>query len=241
MEVSPNDHIQQQIFWYGYYEKEYALTFESFVQKNSVVFDIGANAGYYSLITATKAIEGQVFSFEPYSIHFEELGKNIGINKLKNIFPIKLAVSDKEEESQLFISDDTNSGMTGLNAAKNFSGQIEKIKTILLDNWMKKQDIQRIDCIKIDIEGAEYFALAGMKDILQNFKPVLFIEIANELLHHFGHNATDIYTLLQGHGYTPYQVMAVNNIRKINTRLEDNLILFLPNNYDIPASITVQE
>ena len=56
----PQDHIQRTILWYGFYEKDSILTWEKLIDRDSVVFDIGANIGYYTLIAAHKAFNAAV-------------------------------------------------------------------------------------------------------------------------------------------------------------------------------------
>src|SRR5947209_9606735 len=52
MYVNVRDHIQKNIFWYGYYQKEFDLTWISFIKPNSIILDIGANIGYYSVLAS---------------------------------------------------------------------------------------------------------------------------------------------------------------------------------------------
>lgn len=83
-------------YWLGSYENEKVKIFKKFVKKGRVVFDIGANVGYYSLLAANLVgPSGKVFAFEPLRSNFEHLKKNADINFYRNIFPFEVAVSDK--------------------------------------------------------------------------------------------------------------------------------------------------
>ena len=93
MYVIPSEHIQQQLFWYGYYEKKAILTWEAFIHKGDTVLDIGANTGYYSLVAASKA--KQVYAFEPATSIRQLLEKNITLNKINNIKVQAVAISNK--------------------------------------------------------------------------------------------------------------------------------------------------
>ena len=76
--VEPREHIQQQLFWYGFYEKIYVLTWEAFILPGAVVLDIGANFGYYSMVAAPKA--SAVYAFEPEPGNFTNLcAGNVGL------------------------------------------------------------------------------------------------------------------------------------------------------------------
>jgi FkbM family methyltransferase len=237
--VSPQEHIQRQLFWYGYYEKKYVLTWERFVSEDAVVFDIGANIGYYSIIAAKQATTGVIYSFEPYSDSFSLLQRNIAFNKLSNIIPVQAAISNENGEKKLFITGSDNTGMTGLTKAENFSGRIETVQAISLDEWIKKTRLKRITIIKMDIEGSEYNALKGMEGLLQKCKPVLFIEISNSLLKSYGVDNTDIYKLLASHNYKAYSISEKQVLKPIYAPVEDNLVVFLPNGFLAPDSIRV--
>ena len=239
--VTPQDHIQRQLFWYGYYEKKFILTWESFVQKDSVIIDIGAHIGYYSLIASKKAVDGHVYSFEPFSVSYNLLKKNIELNHIQNVFPFQLAVTNKKEEKILFISDPENSGMTGFNQSENFTGETEMANTISLDQWVKDQKLKKLDFIKIDIEGSEFNSLQGMKSVLLEFKPVLFIEVFHTLLLRFGYDYRDLYQFLKEYGYQPFLIEGQNRLKPLSSPAEDELIVFLPKNYSFPEEIQIVE
>ena len=203
MYVNPSEHIQQQLFWYGYYEKEVISVWESFVQNDFTVMDIGANAGYYSLIAAKKA--GQVYAFEPSPVMRKQLEENIALNKIQNISVIPYAASDREGTATLYLSANDNTGMTGMQPAANFSGATVTINTICIDEWIETKGSPTINTIKIDVEGAEMKVLEGMKDLLKRDHPDIFIEIIDSLLEKYGHKGKDVFEFLEGFGYTPYE------------------------------------
>ena len=239
--VTPQEHIQRQLFWYGFYEKKFILTWENFIQKDSVVIDIGANIGYYSLIASKKAAGGKVYSFEPFSGSYHLLKKNIELNHIQNIFPFQLAISNQRDEKILFISDPENSGMTGFTQAENFAGETEIATAVALEQWVKVHDLKKIDFIKIDIEGSEYDSLLGMKSVLQVFKPVLFIEVSDMLLQRFNHDFKDLYNFLQVYGYKPFFIEKPNILKPLLSPAQDELIVFLPKNYSLPEAIQLVE
>ena len=231
MYVNPSEHIQQQLFWYGYYEKNSILTWEAFVKPDDIVFDIGANTGYYSLVAAPKA--KRVYAFEPAQSIRRSLEKNIQLNKFSNISVEDYAISNERKETQLYLSDRDNTGMTGLYPAENFKGNIEFIRTITLDEWATDHITQRIAMIKIDAEGSEMNILTGMEIILKEQKPVIFIEILTELLKRFGHAPADIFKYLWSYGYTAYEPVKPQVLQLLSEPKESDTVIFLPEGYGV--------
>jgi FkbM family methyltransferase len=227
-QTDPRDHIQKQILWYGFYEKKYVLAWEKMMEPGKIVIDIGANAGYYSLVASVKVHSGKVYAFEPNPVTYKMLLENIQLNNIKNIYPLQLAVSSGEEEKDLFISDIDNTGMTGLSKAENFSGKTALVKTVSLDYWVAQNKIGKIDFIKIDIEGGELLALQGMKNIVQFMRPGIFIECSDELLQRFGNNSQDMFSFFDDYEYHGFRIISANEIQKLNEPIEDELVLFLP-------------
>ncbi|MEK7451566.1 MAG: FkbM family methyltransferase [Patescibacteria group bacterium] len=163
-------------YWLGSYENEKVKIFKKFVKKGRVVFDIGANVGYYSLLAANLVgPSGKVFAFEPLRSNFEHLKKNADINFYRNIFPFEVAVSDKSGSALLAFTSSLQSGL-----AEN--GNI-KVKTIGLDDWVDGGNLLMPDLLKIDVEGAELSVLKGALNILKKYHPIIFLSVHSSELH----------------------------------------------------------
>ncbi|HEX7847805.1 MAG TPA: FkbM family methyltransferase, partial [Chitinophagaceae bacterium] len=235
----PAEHIQQQIFWYGYYEKEAVLTWEAFLHKHAVCLDIGANTGYYSIIAAAKA--KQVYAFEPSSVNRNWLTKNIALNDLTNIHVQSFAVSNQKGNEHFYNADNSNSGMSGLSKPGNFAGSIENVETISLDEWLSANNITHVDCIKIDVEGAEMNVLQGMENRIDKLKPVIFIEVIEELLQKFGHSVPAIFNFLWDKGYKAYAVPAAKVLQLIEEPIEAYTLIFIPADHLVPDGISIKK
>ena len=210
---------------------------ESLVKDDFIILDIGANAGYYSLIAAAKLRTGQVHAFEPSSPARKEFEKNISLNGFMNIHVSPLAVTDKKDKLTFFISDPNNIGMSGLKAAENFSGNTETVNSISIDEWIRTENILKVNMIKIDIEGAEMKALQGMKEALRSFQPIIFIEINTGLLTKYENSPADIYQLLRSFEYNAYEAVKPNQLKLMNDAKEGDSIIFLPAQYILPKNI----
>lgn len=237
MNVNATDHIQKSIFWYGAYEKNVSLFWQRLVQEDSVVLDIGANIGYFSLLAAAKAKKGKVFSMEPVSAFRKCLKENLALNALTNVTVLPYCVSDESGWTEIFLAESDNLGMSGLTPSENFSGKKERVECIVVDDWRRQNAIPKIQLLKIDIEGAEKKALAGMAGLLQTDQPIVLIEIIESLLQNFESSAADVYALLQRHQYTPYEILSPVLLKKISAPKDGYDIVFLPHKQTLPAGI----
>lgn len=239
MELSANDHIEKYLFWYGSYEKKEVITMQTFLTADSVVVDIGANIGYYSLMAAKKAPAGHIYSFEPVRNNLEKLERNISLNGVTVIHPIKAAISNISGSTTVYVSADDNSGMSGLRSAENFSGESEIVKCFALDDAVTEYNLPKIDLIKIDVEGSEVNVLQGMKNTRSQQKPVLLIEVSAATLSMYNEKIETIYRILSADQYAAYKVTEKNMLEKISIPQEADLVFFVPEQYAFPAEIKV--
>ena len=131
-----------------------------------IVFDIGAYVGDTAL-WFSKAVgpQGKVFAFEPEPRNFEKLKANLERNKVTNVIPLKLALSENEEEMQV-------SSAAGLSLITQ-TGTGLSVKVTTIDNFVEANKLPRVDFIKMDVEGHELKVLKGAQETIENFKPSL--------------------------------------------------------------------
>ncbi len=208
MNLFVNDWVQQNLFVYGIYEKNETKYWISKVKTSQIIFDIGTNVGYYSLIAAKqiKKNNGNIYAFEPIKKTYNRLKENIELNSFKCIQAFNVAVSDKEGEIKINIGDNKNWGMSSLNEHDYLSGEFEIVKKIAIDDFCKEQEIKSIDLIKIDVEGAEFMVLKGMETSLNKFKPEILIEIFEPNLKKQNITPADVFNFLWNKGYKSYKI-----------------------------------
>jgi|LakMenEpi03Aug12_release.lakeMendotaPanAssembly.Ray.scaffolds.fasta_scaffold171457_3 FkbM family methyltransferase len=149
---------------------------------NSLFIDCGANYGAYSIPISKKKPNTTIICFDPSKSALSELKNNIQLNKSKNIKYYDYGISDKI--SKAFFSDNisnfNNSGEYSFNRLK-FS---YKVNTITLDNFLENFNIKiyKKIVIKLDVEGYEFKALVGMKNLLLNNDVIIFFEFSRMLL-----------------------------------------------------------
>ena len=157
------------------------------INEGDIVVDLGANIGYYTLIAA-KLVgnKGKVFSFEPEPKNFEILKKNVEINGYQNVILEQKAVSDVNEKTNLYLSQGI--GTHSLKPNQNTTMKTIPIESIRLDDYFKNLNLtNKINFVKIDVEGAEFNVLSGMDNILKQSKNLkLFTEFASDLIEESG-------------------------------------------------------
>ena len=162
--------IGSHLMFGGHWEAHYTAAFERLLRPGNVVVDIGANHGVYALIAAARvAPNGHVYAFEG-SEHFCELIRaSISVNGLDRIITVvNRAVADRAFETTL-VADVQMSGGGHLAAegvseappASSLGTRSQAIQCIALDDYFS-DPVQKVDAIKMDIEGAEGLALKGM-------------------------------------------------------------------------------
>ena len=135
------------------------------VREGMIVFDLGANFGWFSLIfSKLVGSSGHVYTFEADPTLIKTINENVKLNKLDNVTVIPKAISNKSGISE-FSLDETYDTRNQLDA-KSPKGKVIKIETISLDEFCNENGIKQVDFIKMDIEGSEPKAIKGMKKII---------------------------------------------------------------------------
>ena len=167
---SKNDAFVGQRIALGKYEEYETKLISEKVESNSVVVDVGANIGYYTMIMAKRA--KKVFAIEPDEENYEILKKNIEANKLNNVVLIRAAASDKREKIRLYKSLTNNGDHRVYNTGDR--RYVEELFSVALDEILLNE--QKIDLIKIDTQGWEPKVLVGAKKVIERDSPILFME-----------------------------------------------------------------
>jgi FkbM family methyltransferase len=179
------------------HEPECVDEFLNLVPKMSVVYDIGASFGFYTILASAINPNAQVFSFEPEATMGQNLLNNIKLNRANNTYLLPYAVGEVSGEVNLVAP--TTAAGTGCYRTLNESGI--PVKMVSLDSLLSNGDIDAPNLIKIDIEGYEFRALLGMQKILQRGKPYLLIEIHPDLMESIGDSENELDKLMMKMGY----------------------------------------
>ncbi|MBI1837997.1 MAG: FkbM family methyltransferase [Flavobacteriia bacterium] len=218
--------MEKEIFnsgLYGNWEKESLKIWAYLSKESSNIIDIGANTGIYSIIAIKNNKKAQVIAVEPIDINHSVLINNVKKNKVK-IITEKIALSDKVGIAKMFMLKDKLNYMTSINDNRydlhpEIKGKSEVVEVEVpidtFENLFKRNNLNSIDLIKIDVEGHEIEVLLSMTAYIEKYKPNIIIEIiGNE-------NAKIIQNIFDAFSYK-YIAIDEENISKVVDGLWDN-------------------
>lgn len=171
------------------------------LKPGDVVVEVGANIGAHTLpISKIVGPSGSVYAFEPTVFARGKLLRNIEINPAfsGNITVLPQPVTNKEHA---FPRTEIQSAWREGQAPHS-----EKVETppTTLDEFVKSGTFDRISLLKVDVDGYDYKVLQGSVDMLQAFRPLIFVELCEYTLQAQGDSVRDIFALLQKLGYRPF-------------------------------------
>jgi FkbM family methyltransferase len=187
-------------YWLGSYELEFQKIFAGKIQPGDIVLDVGAHVGYYTLLAARcSGPSGHIHSFEPLPRNVAFLKRHIQINKLTNVTFHQIAVSDRSGSVHF------GGGVSSSTGRITLSGDLE-VEAASLDDLLNTGEINSPSLMKIDVEGAEASVLRGGKQLLNEFRPDIFLATHGSQPH------SDCKRLLADLGYTfePINAGSVN-------------------------------
>ena len=189
---------------YGTYEELESKIMEEKIEMGNIVVDVGANIGLHTLNMARiVGNTGQVFAFEPDPSNFEILKKNVKINNYKNIILEQKAVGDKHGRTTLYQSD--HPGKHRIFPQTEQAKSQVQVKLTNLDNYFDSDMTDKINFIKIDVEGLEFSVLKGMKNILKNSKKIkILFEFMPENIMEVGFTPIELLNYLTSNGFKLY-------------------------------------
>jgi FkbM family methyltransferase len=142
---------------------------------DKIVIDGGAHIGTFTL-RAALATSGVIFAIEPYEENFKILKKNIALNKITNVIPIKVAISSFDGYTRLYLRDgvSTHLSLHGMEGDKFVQVRCQTLRTLLHEN-----NIKYVDLLKLDIEGHELTVIKSSFPELQDKIRKVQIEVHN--------------------------------------------------------------
>lgn len=199
----PKGQIAEVLFFNRFEKKELEI-FQLLQTNGSTLIDVGANIGLYSII-GSKLVgpKGRVFAFEPSKSTFNLLLNNIKLNKFQNIFPINKGLGENIDESVIMYhnveGEAENFSIKTENMISNLKNEIIILDT--LDNFQIKNNIKKIDFLKVDVEGYESFVFKGAENLLRNnLEIIILFECADHLVKRAGASQVEVFDFLNSLG-----------------------------------------
>lgn len=200
-----------------------------FLQSGMQVFDLGAHHGLYTLL-ASKRVgpKGQVIAFEPSSRERRRLQWHIKLNRYANVQVEPLALGGSEGVAELFICLGPETGCNSLRPPV-VSEPTKPIQVFVttLDNYLQKSQIDLVDFIKLDVEGAELEVLKGATKLLSHKpQPIIMCELADVRTEPWGYRSVEIYEFLAARGYRWFSITSGGRLRFCpkKERFHENLL-----------------
>ncbi|MBK3773315.1 FkbM family methyltransferase [Azospirillum brasilense] len=175
---------------------------DQFVAPGAVFIDAGANIGLYTLKAARLAgPDGIVVAVEPGTVAADRLAANVALNRFATVRLIRKALSDRNGTAVLHHvsagGDLQAFSLLGDSATK----EGEEVATVTLDSLVEELNLPRIDCIKMDVEGAEPMVVEGARRSLERWHPTVLFEVNSAILHRRGERTDGCWERLEAMGY----------------------------------------
>ena len=210
----------------------------SFLSSNSsplIALDVGANAGWYSLAIASLFHSSSIHCFEPVPDTYKRLCNNIHLNSFTDrILPNNLAIHEFTGSTDFYFSPSLSGNSSFSNNLQPTPDQISlSVNTLPLDDYIFSNNL-RPHFLKIDVEGAELFAIKSALQALSKFTPFVFIELSRKWSSEFGYNPNEVIDILSSLDYKCLCLQDDNSLLNI-TSISDSLpftnFLFVPSTF----------
>jgi FkbM family methyltransferase len=226
--------ISQDLLKHDLREVEVTSLLKNYINDGDICIDIGANLGYYVLLERELIGEnGFIYCIEPVNRNYQVLQKTIAINNYTNIKCYQLAMGDKNTNSLFLLGPESNSGTmypSRVAKAKN-KDNIITVEEMTLDYFIQSNNLQRVNFIRMDVEGYEYHILPHAYNAFKKFDINLVIEF-----HIMGSMQTifdkmiDIINNLYNLDYCVNDIVIAKNNDYLNRKFDYNELLNVLNN-----------
>lgn len=214
------------IFCTGSFDKKAIRTLNKNLEKGDVIIDIGANIGSMAIHCAKSVGDhGKVYAIEPSDFAYSRMCRNISLNtELQSRITVgqHFITQKNSKPSEVFASWNMQKGMK---RHPNHMGTLTATagaSPISLDQFVRQNQIQKLDWLKIDVDGFECEVLKGAYGTLKNFRPKIFLELSEYTLIEQGENLESMLQFLFDQNYSLVQLngrILGKNIEHIRKRI----------------------
>lgn len=156
-----------------YWDRGALTMIDKYLPSNAIILDVGANVGSHTIYWALERKAKKVYSFEPFAPTFDILSNNIILNKLTDVVTIfNKGLSNEACKAKVKMFRACNVGGTAFTKSNDGDADFIPLDSI--------QFSEKIDLIKIDVEGHEIETLEGARETIYKHKPVIVIESFNK-------------------------------------------------------------
>jgi FkbM family methyltransferase len=196
-EVDTTYPMESSVWLAGVYDVKTTNFLKKVIHPDDVVLDIGANCGALTLVAASLIDQGKIYAFEPAPAVRSRLQGNVELNpKLKEIVTVLPYGLGRHNYKGFYNEDPNYRGNGSLHGQQGIA-----VEVFSLDEWVALEKLDKIDVIKIDVEGMEYDVLLGGKAVLEKYHPILYFETLELFFETSSHSIKDTYEFLSSLGY----------------------------------------
>jgi FkbM family methyltransferase len=204
MRVDLGDWLGQYVYLTGSYEPATARLIAALVDRGDTVIDVGANAGFFSLLAASRVgASGRVLAFEPVPAVRAVLEANLRLNHMSHVALHAVALADRPGTLTLYEGPAAHRGLSSIRPLAH-SPRTHEVHARPLDDWLP--ELPPVKLVKIDVEGAEHHVLAGMRALIERDAPLLVVEVTDAYLRKMGQSATLLFETLASLGYRMFVI-----------------------------------
>jgi len=191
-------YLRPQVDWEPHSDR---YVFISHLCEGMMVMDIGAHWGLYSLlISRAVGPSGKVYAFEPVPQIFIRLKEHIALNNAANVIPVPIALSDGKGVAKMSVRGG------GSSLFRHLSDEFVEVQVERLDDFVEREGIERVDAIKIDVEGAELKVIRGADKTIRRDKPILMVEIQAATLQAVETTPEELFETIVSYGYDAFVI-----------------------------------
>ncbi len=206
--VAQHSALDANILTIGFERAEIQFV-DNFLKPGMTVLDIGAHHGLYTLLASKRVGRtGKVIAFEPSPRERERLGRHVRLNRCFNVKIEPFALGNSQSQADLYLTSGMNDWCNSLR--KEAAGEVaktERVDVLPLDDYLAKAAIDRVEFMKVDVEGAELGLLNGARKLLTSIhRPVILCEVQDVRTGPWGYAAKEILEYVDPCGYSWFKL-----------------------------------
>jgi len=199
--IDPCDNDGRAVLLHGFYEPETVALLSALLSEGMTYVDVGANIGHHALIAASRVGDrGAIHAFEPAPAMFEALRRNMSRNGYRNVSCNNCALGDQAGLAQFHLADISHSCAHSLGRTVHVTDRQVSVRVRTLDDYFVTAPINRLDVLKVDVEGAELMVLRGAERTIRQFRPLMVLEFSKHTTA-FGYEAAELAQTLRNLEY----------------------------------------